>query len=303
MSTSLIHIEGSWEHKIIHAHGSRFHVAVQGRGPLVLFVHGFPTFWWLWRNFLGRVSNMGFTAVAMDMRGYGTSDHTPRGYDPRTLAADIHGVIRALGFKEAIVVGHGVGGLVGWTAATLQSAVIRGLATIGAAHPNALRSAMLTNPAQIKALSYVIGLQRPWLAERSLTRNGAKNVGELLQEWSQPSVIPPDIEVVYREAFLLGKTAHCSLEFHRWALRSIPRPDGRKFSSDMNVEVGIPVLSIHGKHDSSILLSTALASKQWAANSWTSHVIDAGHLLPEIATDETSEQLCAWLAQFQVSHE
>lgn len=301
MNSDPIKIAGPWEHTIVHAHGSRFHVAVQGSGPMVLFVHGFPTFWWLWRRLLGPVAELGFTAVAMDMRGYGASDHPPRGYDPRTLAADVNGVIRALGHQEAIVIGHGVGGLIAWTAATLQGNVVRALGTISAAHPNALRSAMLTNPAQIRALSYVIGLQRPWLAERSLERDGALGVGRILNEWMKPDRLDPEIEAVYRQAFLCGKTSHCAIEFHRWAMRSIPRPDGRKFNADMDYGISIPVLNIHGTRDSSILLQTSLDSHHWARGEWTSHELDAGHLLPEQAPDEIETHLINWLKQFGAS--
>ena len=145
MSADPVLHPGPWQHRIVHAHGARFHVATVGQGPLVLFVHGFPTFWWLWRDLLAPVSAAGFTAAALDMRGYGASDHPPRGYDPRTLAADLAGVIRALGHDSAVVVGHGVGGLVAWTAATLQGASVRAVCAVSSAHPNALRSAMLTD--------------------------------------------------------------------------------------------------------------------------------------------------------------
>jgi pimeloyl-ACP methyl ester carboxylesterase len=297
MNSDAVLIPGSWEHRIVHAHGARFHVAVQGTGPLVLFVHGFPTFWWLWRDFLGPVADLGFTAAAIDMRGYGATDHPPRGYDPRTLAADITGVVHALGFANAVVVGHGVGGLVAWTAATLQGETVRALAAVSSAHPNALRRGMLTDPAQIRALSYVVGLQRPFLAERSLMRDDAAAVGELLRTWVAPDELDAAVERTYRSAFLYGKTAHCSIEFHRWAMRSIPRLDGRAFAVDMDHEVSIPVLQVHGSRDSSILISTAEQSQAWAGGSYQWHEIDGGHLLPEHRGDELRVTLARWLLE------
>lgn len=296
MSTNdVILAEGPWEHRTVYAHGARFHVAVQGEGPLVLFVHGFPTFWWLWRKFLGPVSELGFTAAAMDMRGYGTTDHPPRGYDPRTLAADVTGVVRALGFETAIVVGHGVGGLIAWTAATLQAQAIQGIVSIAAAHPNALRAAMISNSAQTRALSYALSFQRPWLAERSLQKNHAHEIGELLNGWMTPEVLPAEVVQKYRDAFMLGNTAHCAIEFHRWAMRSIPRPDGRRFAVDMQGGVSVPVLQIHGKNDTSILVGTAMDSAQWINGAWSPVTLDAGHLLPEECPDEVIDALTSWL--------
>lgn len=287
--------DGPWDHRSVYAHGARFHVAVQGEGPLILFVHGFPTFWWLWRKFLGPISELGFTAAAMDMRGYGATDHPPRGYDPRTLAADVSGVIRALGHESAIIVGHGVGGLIAWTAATLQSQVVRGIVSISGAHPNALRAAMLSNPAQARALSYALNFQRPWIAERSLQRNHALAIADLLNQWLAPSKLPEDVSQTYRDAFMLGNTAHCAIEFHRWAIRSIPRSDGRRFAVDMQGGVSVPVLQIHGKNDTSILVETAMDSAQWINGAWSPVTLDAGHLLPEECPDDVIHALTNWL--------
>ncbi|MEI6404166.1 MAG: alpha/beta hydrolase [Actinomycetes bacterium] len=297
MSENPVLIPGEWEHRIVHAHGARFHVVIQGEGPLVLFLHGFPTFWWLWRKFLAPVAQAGFKAAAIDMRGYGASDHPPRGYDPRTLAADVAGVIRTLGFQNAIVVGQGVGGLIAWTAATLQSSSVRAIGSIASAHPNALRNAMITSPTQTRALSYVVALQTPWLAERTLQKNHARAVGELLESWVAPDVLDSETKKIYRDAFLMGNTAHCAIEFHRWALRSVPRPDGRTFAVDMKGGVQVPVLHIHGRDDTSILLKTSLDSQEWAHGSWTSHVLEAGHLLPEQRADDVISLLVAWLKE------
>lgn len=287
--------EGDWEHRTVYAHGARFHVTVKGNGPLVLFVHGFPTFWWLWRKFLGPVAAAGYTAAAIDMRGYGATDHPPRGYDPRTLAADLTGVIRALGFTDAVVVGHGVGGLVAWTAATLQKTGVRGLVSVGSAHPNSLRTAMLTDPTQTKSLGYVVGFQRPWLAERALVKNNAEAIADLLNRWTAPDVLPAHTVDVYRKAFQVGNTAHCAIEFHRWAMRSIPRPDGREFAKDMTVGVDVPVLQIHGQYDNSILVETAMDSAQWVNGRWSPVTLEAGHMLPEQMPQETLDAILKWL--------
>ena len=101
----VIQIAGPWTHRSVTANGSRFHVASMGEGPLVLLLHGFPEFWWTWRHQLVTLSEAGYRAVAVDLRGYGGSDKPPRGYDLITSAADAAGLIRALGEANAIVVG------------------------------------------------------------------------------------------------------------------------------------------------------------------------------------------------------
>ena len=97
---SAVLIDGPWTHRFVSANGSRFHVVEAGTGPLVLFLHGFPEFWWAWHQQLPRLADAGFRAVAVDLRGYGASDKPPRGYDGYTMAADVAGLIRALGERR-----------------------------------------------------------------------------------------------------------------------------------------------------------------------------------------------------------
>ena len=133
--------EGPWTHRFIGANGSRFHVVEAGTGPLVLFLHGFPEFWWAWHDVLPRVADAGFRAVAVDLRGYGASDKPPRGYDGYTMAADVTGLIRALGERNAMIVGAGAGGMIGWAAAAFHPKLVNRLVVLGAAHPLRPRAA------------------------------------------------------------------------------------------------------------------------------------------------------------------
>ncbi|MGC8919628.1 alpha/beta fold hydrolase [Streptomyces sp. PG2] len=126
----------------------RFHIAELGEGPLVLLLHGFPQFWWTWRHQLVALADAGFRAVAMDLRGVGGSDRTPRGYDPANLALDVTGVIRSLGEPDAALVGHDLGGYLAWTAATMRPKLVRRLAVTSMPHPRRWRAAMLRDPRQ-----------------------------------------------------------------------------------------------------------------------------------------------------------
>ena len=133
---AVVQIGGPWHHRSISANGTRFHAAEAGDGPLVLLLHGFPEFWWTWRHQLAVLPEAGFRAVAVDLRGYGGSDKPPRGYDLVTAAADAGGLVRALGEANAIVVGHGLGGLAAWTLAAYYPKVVRRLAVISGRWPS-----------------------------------------------------------------------------------------------------------------------------------------------------------------------
>ena len=101
---SPVRINGPWVHRDVAANGARFHIAELGDGPLVLLLHGFPQFWWTWRHQLTALADAGYRAVAMDLRGVGGSDRTPRGYDPATRAGH-HGRRTLLGEPDAALVG------------------------------------------------------------------------------------------------------------------------------------------------------------------------------------------------------
>jgi epoxide hydrolase A/B len=102
--------------RIIEANGIKMRIAEMGKGPLVLFLHGFPESWYSWRHQLPALAKAGYHAVAPDLRGYGKSDKPPavEDYDIRHLAADAVGVLDALGEKTAVLVGHDWGSIIAW---------------------------------------------------------------------------------------------------------------------------------------------------------------------------------------------
>src|SRR5688500_13084886 len=180
---SVVLVEGPWTHREVTANGARFHLAECGPadGPLVLLLHGFPEFWWSWRHQLVALGEAGFHAVAPDLRGYGASDKPPRGYDAYTLSSDVAGMIRALGARQAHVVGHDWGGVLAWTVATLHPGIVSTLGIVGMPHPLRMREAMLRDPAQVRASSYIAFFQLPKVPEARLVRDDAAFVEQLLQ--------------------------------------------------------------------------------------------------------------------------
>lgn len=299
ISDDVIRPIGPWEHQQVSANGASFHVAVAGDGPLVLLLHGFPTFWWTWRDLIPRLAAAGYSVAAMDLRGYGGSDHTPRGYDPFDTSLDVVGVIRSLGFADAVVVGHGWGGFLAWTAAALHPGAIRGIAPVAMAHPRRLRDAILADRGQLRASSYVLGFQRPWTPERQLVEDDAAAIGDFLRDWSATPEWPPtEVGARYRAAFQHANTAHCALEYHRWALRSIPRSDGRRFIrlvSEASIRAG--VLQIHGSQDRTVLPRTAVGSREFTSGPYAWRLLaDVGHFVHEEAPARFANQLLGWLA-------
>ena len=291
-----IHAGGNWQHRTVSANGARFHLVEAGEGPLVLLLHGFPTFWYSWRAQVPLLADAGFHAVALDLRGYGGSDKTPHGYDPLSLADDVTGIIRALGAREATIIGHGWGGLLAWTMAAARSDVTRAIVPVAMPHPVPLREAMVRNRHQRHQVRYVVGYQLPLLPERRLTDRQAERVATILKSRSaDTSWLTPDVEVMFRAAMLERAAAHCALEYHRWAIRSIPRRDGRAFTSAVRVPINVPVLQVHGQHDPTILASSVEGSSAFVTADYTETLLNAGHYVHEERPQEFGDTVISWL--------
>jgi pimeloyl-ACP methyl ester carboxylesterase len=293
-------IEGPWRHRDIAANGIRFHVAVglthHPDKTLVLLLHGFGEFWWAWRHQLPPVARAGYRSVAMDLRGYGASDKTPRGYDPLTLAGDVAGVIRSLGSRDAVLVGHGWGAYVAWGVAASHPAHVSALCAVGGAHP-----AVLTRPPfgreTLVAARHILGMQVPWLPERRIMRGDY--VARHLAAWSGPDsgFPPPFVATRYREALAQWPSPHCALEYHRWLFRSRLRADGRAFAAVARRRLDVAVLQVNGALDPVVRRADVGAAARYAGGPLDDAVIaGAGHFPHEEAPEAFTETLLGWLS-------
>ena len=289
-------LTGSWRHRDVTANGARFHVAECGPvdGPLVLLLHGFPQFWWAWRDQLVALGEAGFRAVAPDLRGYGASDHPPRGYDAYTLSSDVAGMVRALGARDALLVGHDWGGVLAWTVATLHPRVVSRLAVLGMPHPLRLREALLHDPRQLRACACIAFFQLPRAPEARLRRADGAYVAELLRRWGGPGFPDAADEARYRAAMQVPGVAHCSMEWYRWAVRSRTRPSGWRFLRLLERGVGVPTVQLHGAADTFLLPGTAHGSGAFVEAPYELQVLDeVGHFPHEEASDHVSAVLVA----------
>jgi pimeloyl-ACP methyl ester carboxylesterase len=140
----------------------RLHYVEAGEGPLIVLLHGFPEFWYGWRQQIQPLAAAGFRVVAPDMRGYNLS-LKPEGvaaYDTGQLAADIRGLIHERSAKTALLVGHDWGGTVAWATAMNHPEVVDRLAILNAAHPRKLLQG-LRHPGQLRKSWYFFFFNLP----------------------------------------------------------------------------------------------------------------------------------------------
>jgi pimeloyl-ACP methyl ester carboxylesterase len=290
-------VPGPWTHRDVSTNGTRLHVAECGTGPLVLLVHGFPEFWWSWRHQLTALAAAGYRAVACDLRGYGASDKPPRGYDIFTLSADLAGLIRALGERQAILVGHDCGGFLAWATAVLHRQAVARLVVSAAPHPLRMRQAIFSEMrGQLSASSYLLGFQVPWRPERELVEDDAALVGELLRRWSGPGFPDQETEARDRQAMQIPGVAHSSMEYYRWVFRSTFRPDGWRMIHSMREAVTVPTLQLHGSLDTCVLPGTAQGSGEYVAAPYEwCPLSGVGHFPHQEAPGAFNAGLLEWL--------
>lgn len=289
-----VDVPGPWEHRRVGANAARFHVAVLGDGPLVVLLHGYPEFWWAWRHQIEPLAEAGWRVAALDLRGYGGSDKTPRGYDPATFTADVAGVIRTLGARDAVIVGHDWGAYIAWAMAVIRPTHVRAVAALSMPHPLVLRRGLLRG----RHARHLVGIQLPMMPERQLVAGDAAHVEALLRHWAAPGSKFPDPEAAarYRAAMSLWPSPHCALEYQRWAVRSLFRVDGRRFARRMAEPISAPVFQIHGGADRTIPPQSASRSSGHVTGPYRwLRLEDVGHFPHEEAPDRVTAALLDWL--------
>ena len=121
----------------IESNGIRLRAATAGSGPLVLLCHGWPESWYSWRHQIPALAAAGYRVVAPDMRGYGQTIAPPgiADYTIFDLVGDVADLVRVLGERQAIVVGHDWGANVAWYAALFRPDVFRAVAGLSVPPP------------------------------------------------------------------------------------------------------------------------------------------------------------------------
>lgn len=242
-------------HNFAELDGVRLHYVERGEGPLLLFLHGFPEFWYEWNKQLAEFGR-DFRAVAPDLRGYNLSSK-PDGiayYKIDFLLQDIRGLIQHLGYSKCILVGHDWGGFLAWMFAALFPDMVEKLVIIDASHPAIFLRELRDNPAQRQASQYMVLFRNTPGLEQVLA---ADNFAALEQLFVQPAIangfFNEEDRKAYREAWSQPGALAAGLNYYRAAelgpLESgAPVPEALA-SMLANLLIHAPTLVIWGERD------------------------------------------------------
>ncbi len=281
------------EHRYADLGDVRLHYVEAGEGPLVVLLHGFPQFWYMWRFQIPALAEAGFRVVAPDMRGYNLSDK-PRGvssYRVELLARDVERLIVACREESAAVVGHDWGALVAWMTAMIYPGRIERLGILNVPHPERFARGLL-QPRQLLRSSYMFFFQIPRLPEKVLAAGDFAPLRHALRdEPVRPGAFTDEDIELYAEALARPGALTAALNYYRALFRRNPLK-----ARTLLQRVEAPVIVIWGEKDRYLGKELAEPYPFWVPNLRVERLPDASHFVAEDRPDEVNALLREFLA-------
>jgi pimeloyl-ACP methyl ester carboxylesterase len=269
-----------FEHKYADVNNIRLHYVTVGKGKLIMFLHGFPEFWYEWKNQLAEFGR-DYQAVAPDMRGYNLSSKPVEveQYGMKYLINDIRALAEHLGHKKFILVAHDWGGGVAWPFAIRHPEYLEKLIIINAVHPVTFMRELRDNPAQQKASQYILVYRTP-KAEEILSRNNyALLASNLLEGGLKQGYFAEEDKKAYIEAWSQPGALTGGLNYYRAAhLGSFTGESDDSLSADPSLfAVAVPTLVIWGEKDKWLLTGNLEGLEKYVPNLAIKRIPDGSH--------------------------
>ena len=269
-----------FEHKYADVNNIRLHYVTVGKGKLIMFLHGFPEFWYEWKNQLAEFGR-DYQAVALDMRGYNLSSKPVEveQYRMKYLINDIRALAEHLGYKKFILVAHDWGGGVAWQFAIRHPEYLEKLIIINAVHPVTFMRELRDNPAQQKASQYILVYRTPEAEDILEKNNYAVLVSSLLKDGIEQGYFIEEDRKAYIEAWSQPGALTGGLNYYRAAhLGSFTGESDDSLSADPSLfTVAVPTLVIWGEKDKWLLTGNLEGLKKYVPNLTIKRIPDGSH--------------------------
>jgi pimeloyl-ACP methyl ester carboxylesterase len=246
-------------HEYAEVNGIRLHYVTEGSGRLILFAHGFPEFWYAWKDQLSEFGR-DYQVVALDMRGFNLSSKPAEveQYQMKYLVEDVRRLVRQLGHERFTLVAHDWGGAMAWVFAVSHPEMLDGLVIINSPHPAIFARELSANPAQQQASQYMVML-RSAQSEQALAANNYAQLREkFMGDGLWNGIFSEEDRKAYLEAWAQPGALTGGVNYYRVS-RVTPTPVGTQAaqegpSRDLNsLTVRVPTLVIWGEQDQALL--------------------------------------------------
>jgi len=269
------------EEGFVDSDGVKIHYVTMGSGPLVVMIHGFPDFWYTWREQMPELAKH-FQVVAIDMRGYNKSDQ-PEGvenYKMAKLVGDIDAVVKHFKAEKAIIVGHDWGGMVAWTFAMTHPDKTDKLVILNLPHPKGLTRELANNPKQQENSGYARNFQQPDAA--------SKVKPEMLAFWVKDSAAREKYIEAFKRSSMEGMLNYYKANY--------PREPYTYDEKQTFPPIKCPVLMFHGLKDTALLPGALSGTWDWVDQDLTLITIPgASHFVQQDAAEYVTKAMVSWL--------
>lgn len=260
--------------------GVKLHYVEMGSGSeLIVLLHGFPDYWYTFRDLMEELS-VKYKVVALDLRGYNLSDK-PKGvenYKIDVVVTDVEALIKKMGAKKAIIIGHDWGGRIAWALGASRPDLVEKLVILSSPHPLCLVQQLKKNKTQKKAREYI---------HKYYEKDAYKklNIDNLIS-W----VKDPEVKKKYLEAI---KRSSLESMMNYYQANRLTDP---KIKADLQKKITVPVLEFVGGKDDKFLTATLTNTWNFATGDLTLVVVpEADHYILQSASQKVIEQIKNWL--------
>jgi len=261
-------------HEYASVNGVKLHYAKAGNGKkLIMFVHGFPEFWYAYKHQLQEFIKSGeYTVIAPDMRGYNLSSKPDsiKEYQVKYMVEDLRQLSEKLGFKKFTLVAHDWGGGIAWWFAITHPDYLNKLVIINAPHPAIFQRELSKNPDQQKASAYMTFFQTN-RAEKALSVN---NYEQLVETVFGPDLKTRNFNDADKQEYLRAWSQPGALTASLNYYRAMALGSGLDNSS---YKVNVPTLVIWGEKDKYLMTSNLTGLEAYVPDLKIKRVPDGSH--------------------------
>ena len=265
-----------WTHDFITTNGVRLHYVTQGSGPLMLFLHGFPEFWYSWRHQIPEFAK-DYKVVAIDLRGYNDSDKPAdsTAYSMPEFINDVQGVITGLGYERCVLVGHDWGGAIAWSFAYAHPEMVERLIVLNIPHPAKFAEGLRT-PQQLLRSGYIFFFQLPFLPELLIQLNDYQALEQAFKGMAKNknAFTAADIEA-YKNAFAKPGALTAAINYYRNVLQL-----GSSLQSSWSV-LEVPTLMIWGEDDIPLGKELTYGTEQYVRDFQIKYIPNCSHCVQQ----------------------
>jgi len=242
-------------------------------GPAVILLHGFPEFWYSWRNQIEPLAEAGFRVIVPDQRGYNLSSKPGRVRDYRMseLTADVIAIVDQIGREKIFLAGHDWGAAVAWSVAMRYPQRISKLAILNVPHPGVMVRHLRTDPRQMLRSWYMAWFQIPRLTEALFTAMNFAGGVRAMRDSSRRGTFSAEDFERYREAWRQSGALTAMINWYRALRYDISDRGG------VETRVRVPTRILWGIHDRFLGAEMARESLRYCDQGELFEFADATH--------------------------